>query len=115
MRHDRQQNVGRGLDSIVRALNRDGITPFSCLEGVFPIINSAPHRDSLLDLSLPKVREVSRWSEPLLNKPTKMKISQMSELLASYNVIRVSTGYEPPMASRNYSQKRSNSAPYGEL
>ena len=116
MQHnDRQRNVGRGLDSIVHTLNRDGITPFSCLEGVFPVINTAPDQDSRLELSLPKVREVSRRSEPLPNKSTKMKASQVGELLASYNVVRASTKYETPMAARNDSQKRSNSAPYGEL
>jgi hypothetical protein len=60
---DRQKNMGRALDSIVHTLNRDGITPFACLEGVFPIRNSAPDRDSRLELSLPKVREVSRRAE----------------------------------------------------
>ena len=69
---DRQPNAGRGFDTIVRTLNRDGITPFACLEGVFPATKgllSKHYLDYRLDLSLPKLNSVDL-------------------LLASYNVIR---------------------------
>lgn len=77
----RQQKAGRGFDSIVQTLNREGITPFACLNGIFPAPANGfdeTYFDHRLELSLPKAKH-----------------SQETGLLARYTVIRTSPTSEP--------------------
>jgi hypothetical protein len=57
---------GRQWDTIIRALNRDGKSPFSCLSGVMPVPESRGPKDHWwdyrLDLSAPKVSHVVHLS-----------------------------------------------------